>query len=130
MERTVRILLVEDNLINQKVMGQILSKLPAVSLESVESGEDALELLCRERFDLVLMDLQLEGMSGIEAVRRIRELSNSATPRSVVVVILSGYSDREQQRLATLAGADGYMLKPVDTQLLAQLIEQVRSSTI
>ncbi|MFW6215233.1 MAG: response regulator [Alkalispirochaetaceae bacterium] len=130
MERTVRILLVEDNLINQKVMGQILSKLPAVSLESVESGEDALELLCRERFDLVLMDLQLEGMSGIEAVRRIRELSDSATPRSVVVVILSGYSDREQQRLATLAGADGYMLKPVDTQLLAQLIEQVRSSTI
>ncbi len=130
MERTVRILLVEDNLINQKVMGQILSKRPAVSLESVESGEDALELLCRERFDLVLMDLQLEGMSGIEAVRRIRELSNSATPRSVVVVILSGYSDREQQRLATVAGADRYLLKPVDMQLLAQLIEQVRSSTI
>ncbi|MFW6251542.1 MAG: response regulator [Alkalispirochaetaceae bacterium] len=130
MSRSIRVLLVEDNLINQKVVTHIIDKLPETTVEAVSSGEEALTRLRSEQFDLVLMDVQLEGMSGLETIQSIRASEASATSSTVPVAVLSGYSDEEQERKAKDAGADRYLLKPVDIEELKELLEEIRSPSV
>ncbi|MFP4301899.1 MAG: response regulator [Spirochaetaceae bacterium] len=130
MSRSIRILLVEDNLINQKVVTHIIDKLAETTVAAVSSGEDALDRLASEQFDLVLMDVQLEGMSGLETIESIRASEAWATRSTVPVAVLSGYSDAEQERKAKDAGADRYLLKPVDIEELKELLEEIRSPSV
>lgn len=130
MSRKIRVLLVEDNLINQKVISRIIEKLPDTAVQAVPSGEEAVERLEDEQFDLVLMDVQLDGMSGLETIEKIRAFERSATRADVPVAVLSGYSDAEQERKAKEAGADLYLLKPVDIEELKRLLEEVRSPSV
>lgn len=128
--RGMRILLVDDNLINQKVMARMIQAVTEAEIASVDSGEAALEKLRGERFDLVFMDVQLDGMDGIEATEKIRGMNESATGPDVPVVMLSGYSDSESERRAKSAGATDYLMKPVDPGRLATLVKKVRSAPI
>jgi CheY-like chemotaxis protein len=130
MSKEIRILLVEDNLINQKVIAHMIGGISSAALESVESGEEAVKRLRNSPFDLVIMDMQLEGMSGAEATEEIRSLRETATSPDVPVVILSGYADSQKEAEAKEAGANRYLLKPLALEDLAELIEAARSSAI
>lgn len=130
MKETIRILLVEDNLINQKVLGHMIDGLGSASAEAVESGEAALERLRSEPFDLVIMDMQLDGMSGPEAISEIRKLQGQATSGHIPVVVLSGYADPKKEQEARQAGANRYLLKPLAVEELQELLEAVRSTTV
>ncbi|MBI5131610.1 MAG: response regulator [Rhodopseudomonas palustris] len=112
--RPLRLLSVEDNPFGRVVLNAILTEL-GHHTEFIGSGELAPERLAQGGFDAVLMDMVLPGISGLEAIRRIRAL---AAPLKSVPII--GVSGRDQDEAAArAAGADAFLLKPVSPRALA-----------
>jgi signal transduction histidine kinase/ActR/RegA family two-component response regulator len=118
-----RILLVEDNIINQRVATAMLTK-RGHQVTLAEDGGEAVARLEQESFDLVLMDLQMPGMSGLDAtaVIRQREQKSGGHVRIIAMTARAMASDREQ---CLAAGMDGYLSKPIDRALLFEAVEQV-----
>jgi CheY-like chemotaxis protein len=113
----LRILIAEDNLINQKIAVKILTKLgyqPALA----NNGKEALETVSNEHYDLILMDVQMPEMDGLEATRMIRTcLEIQPVIIAMTANVMQG--DRED---CMQAGMEDYMSKPIDlTELLSQL---------
>jgi PAS domain S-box-containing protein len=119
----LRILLAEDHPINQKVVALILAPF-GVDLTIVENGQRAVEAFAVDRFDLVLMDMQMPVMDGLTATRALRriEAADPARPRTPVIM-LSANAMAEHQRDALAAGADLHVAKPVTSQSLLCGIE-------
>jgi CheY-like chemotaxis protein len=116
----LHILSVEDNPFGRVVLNAILHEL-GHQTEFVGLGENAVERLAHGAFDVVLMDMVLPGINGVEAVRRIRALG---APQGRVAII--GLSGRDQDEAAALAaGADAFILKPVSPRMLAQVLAKV-----
>jgi two-component system sensor histidine kinase RpfC len=118
--RSLKVLVADDNAVNRTVLAKILERANhAPTL--VEHGEEALDAIEREPFDVAILDRNMPGMSGIEAVRALRmmEMSGARLP----VIILSADVTEEARHEATEAGADLYLTKPVQaTRLLEALI--------
>jgi two-component system, sensor histidine kinase len=117
---SLRILSVEDNPFGRVVLNAILNEL-GHQTEFIGLGENANERLAQGEFDVVLMDMVLPGINGVEAIRRIRMLG--APHSGVAIVGLSGRDEDEQAALA--AGADAFILKPVSPRTLAQVLAKV-----
>jgi signal transduction histidine kinase/DNA-binding response OmpR family regulator/ABC-type phosphate/phosphonate transport system substrate-binding protein len=107
-----RILLAEDNPVNREV---VLDLLDAVGLAAdiAGNGREALELVRTERYDLILMDVQMPEMDGIEAAQRIRALSGGATAASVPIVAMTANVFEEDRRRCLDAGMNDHVPKPV-----------------
>ena len=118
----LEVLVVEDNPANRTFLQAALQD-AGHSAALAESGPQALEEVLRRRFDLVLMDIQLPGMDGLETARRIRALAGSNGRPSLIA--LTAYSRREDEESARQAGMDGYISKPVDFRRLAGEIRRV-----
>jgi signal transduction histidine kinase/DNA-binding response OmpR family regulator len=117
----LRILLAEDNLINQKLAVKMLERIGYFP-DLVSNGVEVLEALRRKPYDLVLMDVQMPEMDGVEATRRIRqEWPGDSGPRIVAVTANAFQSDREQ---CLAAGMDGYVTKPIQFRELQAVLEQ------
>lgn len=117
---SLRILSVEDNPFGRVVLNAILQEL-GHQTEFIGLGENANERLAGGEFDVVLMDMVLPGISGIEAIRRIR---TCGAPHSDIAVV--GLSGRDEDAKAALAaGADAFILKPVSPRTLAQALAKV-----
>ena len=116
-----RVLLVEDNIINQRVATGMLHK-RGHHVTLAQDGAEALAALERETFDLVLMDLQMPGMSGLDATAaiRTREAATGGHVRIIAMTARAMASDREQ---CLAAGMDGYLSKPIDRTLLFEAVE-------
>ncbi|HZW02548.1 MAG TPA: response regulator, partial [Anaerolineaceae bacterium] len=121
-QHPLRILLAEDNPVNQKVAGQMLSRL-GYRIESVANGQEVLAALERQEYDVVLMDIQMPEMDGLEATRRIRK----RRPRSEgpYIVAMTAYAFQEDIDQAMRAGMDDYISKPVRTEVLQNLLAKV-----
>lgn len=118
----VRVLVAEDNPINQKVTLRILGR-RGYSVALADDGVDALERMRQERFDIVLMDVQMPRMDGLEATRRIRERElggGSYTP----VIGLSAYAMEGDEKQCLEAGMDAYVTKPVTPAALYEVVER------
>jgi CheY-like chemotaxis protein len=118
--RSLHILSVEDNPFGRVVLNAILNEL-GHQTEFIGLGENAGERLAQGGFDLVLMDMVLPGINGVEAIRRIRALG--APYGKVAIVGLSGRDADEKAALA--AGADAFILKPVSPRALVQVLGKV-----
>jgi signal transduction histidine kinase/DNA-binding response OmpR family regulator len=117
----LRILLAEDNLINQKLAVKLLERI-GYRPDIVGNGLEVLEALRRQPYDLVLMDVQMPELDGVEATRRIRrEWPGDSGPRIVAITANAFKSDREQ---CLAAGMDGYVTKPIQIRELQAVIEQ------
>lgn len=116
-----RILLVEDNPISQNVETKILREV-GYSVEAVGSGIEAIKILEAKSFDLVLMDVEMEGMDGIEATQRIRGLEGKIA-RIPVIAVTAHSSMKDRERCLT-AGMDDYIAKPINIQFLKMTIDQ------
>ena len=119
--RSRRILLVEDNIINQRVaLGMLGKRGHHVTL--AQDGAEAVAMTERHTFDLVLMDLQMPGMSGLDATAAIRkrEQATGGHLRIIAMTARAMASDREQ---CIAAGMDGYLSKPIDRTLLFEAVE-------
>ena len=117
-----RILLAEDNLVNQMVAIRLLAKL-GYRCDLAANGREVLAAVRRQSYDLILMDVQMPEMDGIEATRRIRhEWQGAERPR---IVALTAHAHDEARRLCEDAGMDDYITKPVRLDDLAQMFERI-----
>ncbi len=116
---SLRVLLAEDNVVNQKVALRMLAR-RGVRADVVATGQEALDALHRSPYDLVLMDVQMPVMDGLEATRRIRaELPAERQPHIVAMTANAMEGDRER---CLAAGMDGYIAKPVRPEDLAEVV--------
>ncbi len=118
-----RVLLAEDNTVNQYVACGLLNKL-GVDVVVTRDGHEVLEALSREAIDLVLMDIQMPGMDGFEATQRIREReTNDGTPHLPIIAMTANAmaGDREA---CLAAGMDDYLAKPVKLEVLRSLLSR------
>jgi CheY-like chemotaxis protein len=107
-----RILVVEDNPLNLKLVRDVLSA-SGYDVVEAQSGEDGVRLALEAAPDLVLMDLQLPGIDGYEALRLIRA---DARSDGVPVVALTAFAMREDRERTAAAGFDGYLSKPISVR--------------
>lgn len=107
------VLLVEDNEINQLVARQILKK-AGYSCEVSSSGEDALRRLEQETYRLILMDVQMPGMDGIETTRRIRSFSDDQPNAHIPIIAMTAYTTSEDRSNCSSAGMNDYITKPLN----------------
>jgi two-component system cell cycle response regulator DivK len=113
-----RILVVEDQEDNRQIIRDLLSATD-YEITEAESGEQALEAVAKQRPDLILMDIQLPGMDGYEATRRIKA---DPTLRSITIFAVTSYALSGEEQKARAAGCDEYVAKPYSPrQLLAKI---------
>lgn len=115
----IRVVIADDHGVVRAGLAQLLATFPDVELVgSASNGEEAVSLSAARGPDVVLMDLEMPVLDGIEATRRIR-----AAQPDVAVVVLTSFSDRERILSALDAGAAGYLLKDTEPDALARAIE-------
>lgn len=120
----LRIMLAEDNLVNQKLAIRILNKLGYHHIEVAQNGLEAIEKLKVQFYELILMDMQMPEMDGLEATRRIRE-HFSQQPIIVAMTANALQSDRE---LCLQAGMNEYLTKPIKLELLMNALQTAAES--
>jgi CheY-like chemotaxis protein len=109
---TLRVLVVEDVPSQQKLLVKVLSK-SGHSVATADSGRDAVDLVEREPFDIVLMDVQMPGMSGLDAIRAIRARELPAEFH-VPIVAVTAHVLRGDAEECYAAGADAFLPKPIN----------------
>ena len=114
------ILVVDDHPTNLKLCKVMLS-VDGYEVHTAADAEEALVMLDSVHPRLILMDLQLPGLDGLELTRRLK--ADPAT-RDIVVVALTAYAMQGDEQKALDAGCDGYIAKPIDTRLLAATVER------
>ncbi len=116
------ILVVQDNTVNQRVVSALLRRRGhAVTLAS--NGAEAVELCGASHFDVVLMDLHMPDMDGLEATRAIRARERTAANGRVRIIALTADAFAGDRDKCLQAGMDGYLSKPVDSNELFRTIE-------
>ena len=122
-QQKLRILLVEDNAANQIVAEKLLGK-QGHSVVITGNGREALAALDRERFDLILMDIQMPEMSGLEATSAIRQREKE-TGGYIPIIATTASAMKEDKERCLKAGMDGYLSKPIDKADLCRAIEEI-----
>ncbi|SDB92027.1 CheY chemotaxis protein or a CheY-like REC (receiver) domain [Williamwhitmania taraxaci] len=117
------VLLVEDNLINQKIVILSLKKL-VKNIEIANNGKEALDKFGTSRFDIILMDIQMPIMNGIVTTRKIREIESSTNTHTPIIAITANalQGDREE---CISAGMDEYLSKPFQIEVLIQKMKKL-----
>ena len=123
MSKQRTILIVEDNPMNLKLVRDVLEA-KGYRVVAAENGEEGVALAAAERPDLVLMDIQLPGIDGVEALRRLR--GDSATASILIVAFTASVMAGDRSRV-TAAGFDAFVSKPIDLKpflaTLAKLLD-------
>jgi DNA-binding NtrC family response regulator len=114
-----RVLIVDDELIMRESLAAWLER-DGYNVESVASGEEALEKLKHTRFDIMLVDIKMEGMSGLEVLKQV-----TTNDPDVAVVMITAYGSIATAIEAMKSGAEDYLLKPFDPNELGMLIEKI-----
>jgi signal transduction histidine kinase/CheY-like chemotaxis protein len=122
-ERGGRLLLVEDNFVNERVAVYMLTKLGA-TVEVARHGREAIDMLSKSCYDLILMDCQMPEMDGFEATRIIRDHSSTVLDHAVPVVAMTANAFPEDRARALACGMDDFLAKPVDRSLLANMLDK------
>jgi CheY-like chemotaxis protein len=123
--RPLRILLAEDNVVNQRLAMRMLEK-QGHTVVVVGDGVLALAALERDRFDVVLMDVQMPLMDGVEATGAIRK-EERASGRHIPIIAMTAHAMSGDRQRFLASGMDGYVSKPVHSQELFAAIENVLS---
>jgi CheY-like chemotaxis protein len=119
----LRVLVAEDNMVNQQVVCGMLVKM-GVDADFVSDGAQALAALSKTRYDLVLMDVQMPEMDGMEATRRIRSGEAAVLDAKVPVIALTAHAMATDREACLGAGMDDYLSKPVSPQELGRILEK------
>ena len=116
---TLRILMAEDNMINQKV-GRLILQRAGFNIDLVGDGNEALEAHRTKPYDLILMDCQMPTMDGFEASRQIRQLPQ---PQPVIIAVTANALVGERERCLN-AGMDDYLSKPFQAEQLVGVVKK------
>ncbi|PJB70661.1 MAG: histidine kinase [Alphaproteobacteria bacterium CG_4_9_14_3_um_filter_47_13] len=121
--KSLKILIVEDNEINQKLMKELVDRM-GHQTSVANSGEDALKIVEEQELDLILMDVQLSGITGMGATKAIRAIK-SPEKAAIPVIALTGNVKDEDVRQCYAANMNGHLSKPVDPKKLRDQIQKV-----
>jgi CheY-like chemotaxis protein len=113
-----RILIVDDNATNLKLVAYLM-KANGYDVATALDAESAIEALRVNRPDVILMDIQLPGIDGLELTRRLKA---DAETRDIVIIAVTAYAMKGDQDKAFAAGCDEYITKPIDTRALPETI--------
>jgi signal transduction histidine kinase/ActR/RegA family two-component response regulator len=122
---SLRVLLAEDNAVNA-LLASVLLKKAGHQVTHVVTGRKALDSLALNEFDLILMDVQMPDMDGMEATGLIRR-AEVATGRHIAIVAFTAHAMAEDRKRFLAAGADGYLTKPFSPEQLHAVIDSLRS---
>jgi CheY-like chemotaxis protein len=123
-EKSIQILVVEDNRLNQMVMKKLLSANLSFNFTIVENGKEALDELNYNAYDLVLMDLQMPIMDGYEATKAIREGKTSTLNKDIAIIAVTADAMPKTKDRVLEIGMNDYMTKPIDKNELFDKINQ------
>jgi len=121
--RSAKVLLVEDNTVNQIVASKILQQY-GIECEKVENGYEAVKQIKQNSYDLVFMDCQMPVMDGFEATREIRKLESSKQGRYTPIVALTANAMPEDEKRCIDAGMDDYLAKPIKSSGVGSALER------
>jgi CheY-like chemotaxis protein len=114
-KRVFRILLAEDVKLNQVLTQRLLSR-SGYQIDVVENGQQAIDAVQRTDYDVVLMDVQMPGVDGLEATRQIRAMSPQKC--QVPIIALTAQVGDEERKIRIAAGMDDYISKPINFDIL------------
>lgn len=115
-----RILLIEDNPMNLELATDLLEA-AGFKVMSAQTGEAGIKLAREMQPALILMDLSLPGMDGIEATRALK---SDARTRSIPVVAVTAHAMKGDEQKALAAGCEGYVTKPIDTRTFCTVVRE------
>ena len=118
---SLRLLLVEDNKVNQLVATAMLSPY-GYEVHVAENGEEGVEAVISGDFDMVLMDIQMPRMDGVEATQRIRALGGKKG--TIPIIAVTAHAMRGDRESYIAAGMDDYVSKPINAQILIETIQR------
>ena len=118
----LRVLVAEDNVVNQKVVLMLLKQLGVIA-DLAEDGSQAIAAVLRNRYDLIFMDVQMPEVDGLAATREIRKRLPSG--QQPIIYGLTAHATTEYRDICLNAGMDGYLTKPLDRDKLRDVIEGV-----
>jgi two-component system, sensor histidine kinase and response regulator len=119
-----RVLIAEDNEINQKMSYKILTKMGFKSIDIVANGREALNIFMEREYDIVFMDCQMPEMSGFDAVKQIRKYESENNKKRVpVIAMTAGVSEGSREKCIAM-GMDEYISKPFKYPILEKVIEK------
>ncbi|MGH7826548.1 MAG: response regulator [Candidatus Binatia bacterium] len=113
-----KILLVEDNPVNRRLAGFLLRS-QGYEVREATTAQEAFEIIEKERPDLIVMDIQLPGMDGLEVTRKLKEQSATV---NIPVIAVTSYAMKGDREKALAAGCSGYVTKPLDKNVFIQEI--------
>ncbi len=119
----VKILVVEDNHVNQKLAISMLKKL-GYDADVSDNGRDAVEKLKRMRYDIVFMDIQMPVMDGFEATSVIRDKASSVLNHGVPIIAMTAHALKGDREKCIAAGMDGYVSKPINLKELESVLKE------
>jgi len=123
-QKRIRILLVEDNMTNQLVATGILKKFGYAGVKTVTNGAKAVKELEENSYDIVLMDIQMPVMDGLEATRVIRRKESESDLEKIPIIAMTAHAMKKDRDKCLAAGMDDYVTKPIDAKLLLEAIER------
>jgi PAS domain S-box-containing protein len=122
-----RILLAEDNIVNQKVAAKLLEKL-GHHVDAVSDGVEALHALEQIPYDLVLMDCEMPELDGFDTTRRIRDAQSSVRWHEIPIIAMTAHDDAEDRKRCISAGMNEFASKPIEVATLVEIMARVMSS--
>ncbi|MBF0119245.1 MAG: response regulator [Desulfobacterales bacterium] len=119
----IRILLAEDNPVNQKLALRLLAKL-GYKADVVGNGKEAIKVLTDKYYDIVLMDMQMPEMDGYEASKVIRDTNSSVCNHNIIIIAMTAHAMKGDREKCIESGMDDYVSKPIQPEKLSQTLEK------
>ena len=121
----LRVLIIEDKDHMRTLLRRLLNHIGVRIMHEAPDGAAALEMLRTLECDLILSDLSMEPMNGLEVTRRVRQAAGGSTDPSVPIIMISGYTERAKVEAARDAGVNEFQAKPVTPQNLISRITEI-----
>jgi CheY-like chemotaxis protein len=121
-DRSLRLLVFEDNRLNQRVLQALLSKL-GHRARFVGTGQEGLAVVSQEKFDAILMDIEMPGIDGYETVRQLRKAEPVEAPRNYVIAV-TAHAMKGIREKCLAVGMDDFMTKPIDPRMLREALQR------
>jgi two-component system chemotaxis response regulator CheY len=126
---TLKVLLIDDEPFMRKLVGDVLDHIGVRHIDTSHDGNNALRLITKsvQKYDLIICDLEMPVMSGLEFIRAFRSLPKKHRPDTPIIV-LTGHSEDSNLQTALEAGIHGFLKKPISKALLTSRIEHAMTS--
>ena len=122
-----KILLADDNPVNLDLTTRLLKK-RGHEITTATNGNEVVDRFLESSFDVILMDLEMPGISGIEAARQIRAKEKAlsiATPAYTPIIAMTAHDEETERTACLVVGMDGFITKPIDIKTLNQTIQDI-----